>query len=97
MSLVFRVSLLLYGLSCITGLAQLGPTPGGPFRPEGREPGLDRGPRPESLGASLAELGSAGIVWYPILQQGLAEARRMNKPVLFMSVASQCGGISGVF
>jgi hypothetical protein len=27
----------------------------------------------------------------------LAEAKRTNKPILFMAVASQCGGISGVF
>jgi hypothetical protein len=55
------------------------------------------GPRPENLGESDAELGSAGIAWYPILDDGLAEAKRTNKPILFMAVASQCGGISGVF
>lgn len=55
------------------------------------------GPRPENLGESNAELGSAGIAWYPILEDGLAEAKRTNKPILFMAVASQCGGISGVF
>ena len=52
---------------------------------------------PKTLLSRQAELGSAGIAWYPILKDGLAEARRTNKPILFMAVASQCGGISGVF
>jgi hypothetical protein len=55
------------------------------------------GPRPENLTESPADLGSAGIAWYPILKDGLAEAQRTNKPILFMAVASQCSGISGVF
>lgn len=59
--------------------------------------GSGGGPRPEQLGENPAELGSAGIVWYPILEDGLAEAKRTNKPLIFMAVASQCGGISGVF
>lgn len=62
-----------------------------------RPDGPGGGPRPEQLGENPADLGSAGVVWYPILKDGLAEARRSNKPVLFMAVASQCGGISGVF
>lgn len=62
---------------------------------EGRRGG--GGPRPENLGESNAELGAPGIAWYPILADGLAEAKRTNKPILFMAVASQCGGISGVF
>lgn len=64
--------------------------------PRGQGPG-GGGPRPTDLGESEAELGSAGIAWYPILEDGLAEAKRTNKPILFMAVASQCGGISGVF
>ena len=63
----------------------------GPADKEGAAPG------PENLAESPAELGSAGIAWYPILKDGLAEAKRTNKPILFMAVASQCGGISGVF
>ena len=63
-------------------------------RPRGQRGG---GPRPENLTESDAELGTAGIAWYPILEDGLAEARRTNKPILFMAVASQCGGIPGVF
>ena len=62
-----------------------------------RRGGGGGGPRPENLGESEAELGSAGIAWYPILEDGLAEAKLSNKPIFFMAVASQCGGISGVF
>ncbi|MDA7862279.1 thioredoxin family protein [Akkermansiaceae bacterium] len=56
-----------------------------------------QGPRPTDLGESDLPLGDPGIAWYPELAQGLAEAKRTNKPILFMAVASQCGGISGVF
>lgn len=56
-----------------------------------------QGPRPSDLGESALPLGDPGIAWYPELAPGLAEAKRSNKPILFMAVASQCGGISGVF
>jgi len=56
-----------------------------------------RGPRPHEIAESPAEIGSSGFVWYPILEDGLAEAKRSKRPILFMAVASQCGGISGVF
>ena len=56
-----------------------------------------RGPRPHELDESPAEIGSSGFVWYPILEDGLAEAKRSKRPILFMAAASQCGGISGVF
>lgn len=56
-----------------------------------------QGPRPNELGESDLPLGDPGIAWYPELAPGLAEAKRSNKPILFMAVASQCSGISGVF
>lgn len=56
-----------------------------------------RGPRPHELKESPAGVGSSGFVWYPILEDGLAEAKRSNRPILFMAAASQCGGIPGVF
>ncbi len=31
------------------------------------------------------------------LEDGLAEAKRTNRPIFFMAVASQCGGVPGVF
>ncbi|MEJ6718549.1 MAG: hypothetical protein ACJAT6_000704 [Akkermansiaceae bacterium] len=79
------------------GQAQRGEEKGPGARRGGGRRGGGGGPRPENLGESEAELGSAGIAWYPILEDGLAEAKLSNKPIFFMAVASQCGGISGVF
>ena len=59
--------------------------------------GRGRGPRSREIGESPAELGSSAIVWYPILEDGLEEAKRSNRPIFFMAAASQCHGISGVF
>ena len=73
-------------------------TPAG-FR-RGGGPGAGRGgggPRPNDLGASSLDLGEAGIAWYPRLEDGMAEAKRTNRPILFMAAASQCGGVPGVF
>ncbi|MDG1670561.1 MAG: hypothetical protein P8H96_06825 [Akkermansiaceae bacterium] len=56
-----------------------------------------RGPRPHEIAESPAEIGSSGFVWYPILEDGLAEAKRSKRPIFFMAAASQCSGISGVF
>ncbi|YCM42697.1 hypothetical protein V2O64_15395 [Verrucomicrobiaceae bacterium 227] len=89
------LSLGYLALACGSLNAQQG-RPDGP--PRGGGPGGGGGgPRPEQLGETPADLGSSGIVWYPILKDGLAEARRTNKPIMFMAVASQCGGVSGVF
>ena len=66
-----------------------------------RNPSEDRrragGPRPNDLGESPLDIGQAGIAWYPKLEDGLAEAKRLNKPIMFMAAASQCGGVPGVF
>lgn len=60
-------------------------------------PLLGRGPGPRELGASPLPLGEPGIAWYPRLEDGLKEALRSNKPILFMAVASQCNGVPGIF
>lgn len=59
--------------------------------------GRDRGARPNALGASPLALGSQGIAWYGGLDEALAEAKRSNRPIVFMSAASQCSGVPGVF
>lgn len=56
-----------------------------------------QGPRPGDLKESPLDLGEPGIAWYPKLEDGLLEAQRQNKPILFMAAASQCGGVPGVF
>lgn len=63
-----------------------------------RGPRMHRGgPRPGDLGANPAEIGAEGIVWYPILADGIREAQRSNRPIFFMAAASQCNGVPGVF
>ena len=39
----------------------------------------------------------AGINWYGVLRDGLAEATRTGKPILLTSAAPQCIGVSGMW
>ena len=68
---------------------------GGPRKVRGGRRG--GGPRPEELGESDLDIGEAAIAWYPRMKDGIAEAKRTNRPIIFMAVASQCGGVPGVF
>ena len=43
------------------------------------------------------EVGEAGIAWYTTWKTGLEEAKRSNRPIFFMSAATVCSGVSGVF
>lgn len=47
--------------------------------------------------AALPVESPGGIAWYATLERGLAEARRTGKPILFLSAAPHCGGISGIW
>lgn len=38
-----------------------------------------------------------GIQWFATLTDGLAEAKRTGKPLLFLSAAPHCGGIPGMW
>jgi len=42
-------------------------------------------------------VGESGIAWYTTWETGLAEATRSNRPIFFMSAATTCSGVSGVF
>ena len=42
-------------------------------------------------------VGESGIAWYTTWKTGLSEAQRSNRPIFFMSAATTCSGISGVF
>lgn len=42
-------------------------------------------------------IGDSGIAWYTTWESGLAESKRSNRPILFMSAATVCSGVSGVF
>jgi len=37
------------------------------------------------------------IAWYGTLKSGLAEAERSGRPILFISGAPQCLGVSGIW
>lgn len=39
----------------------------------------------------------ARIAWYGTLESGLAEAERSGRPILFVSGAPQCLGVSGIW
>jgi hypothetical protein len=38
-----------------------------------------------------------GIQWFTRLKDGLAEAKRTGRPILFLSAAPSCGGVPGVW
>jgi hypothetical protein len=42
-------------------------------------------------------VGETGVAWYTTWETGLAEAKRSNRPILFMSAATTYSGVSGVF
>lgn len=58
---------------------------------------LGQGPRPGDLGASQLDIGDPGIAWYTTWESGKAEAERSGRAIMFVSAATQCNGISGVF
>lgn len=37
------------------------------------------------------------VNWFGKLSEGLAEAKRLNKPILLVSAACQCGGVPGMW
>ena len=39
----------------------------------------------------------AGIVWYGVLQDGLEQARKTERPILLLSAAPQCAGVPGMW
>ena len=55
------------------------------------------GPTPTTVGDNPQDIGDAGVVWYTTWETGLAEAKRSNRPIFFMSAATTCSGIPGVF
>ena len=38
-----------------------------------------------------------GMAWYGGLTEGLAEAKRTGKPILFITAAPQCRGVPGMW
>lgn len=42
-------------------------------------------------------VGDSGIAWFTTWETGLEEAKRSNRPIFFMSAATTCSGVPGVF
>ena len=55
------------------------------------------GNRLQAVAQNPQAVGEAGVAWYTTWDAGLAEAKRSNRPIFFMSAAAQCSGVSGVF
>lgn len=55
------------------------------------------GSRLQAVEQNPQDVGDEGVAWYVTWETGLAEAKRSNRPIFFMSAAAQCSGVSGVF
>jgi hypothetical protein len=56
-----------------------------------------RGGGPEARTAAATTKDGAIIQWYATLDRGLAEAKRTGKPILLVSGAPHCAGVSGMW
>lgn len=56
-------------------------------------------PTGSSYGGSVPDSKKVvpGITWYGVLQDGLDEAKRTGKPILFITAAAQCSGVPGMW
>ena len=43
------------------------------------------------------QLGKPGIAWYCRWDTALSEAKRSQRPILFVAAAAQCNAVPGVF
>ena len=55
------------------------------------------GPTPQTVVKNPQAVGEEGVAWYTTWDTALSEAQRSNRPIFFMSAATQCSGVSGVF
>ena len=99
-SVVLTLGLLLAFSSTLSAQRnQRGPRPGQQRGP--MQNGDQRGQQGRSGAMDVPEntqaIGAAGIAWYTTWETGLAEAKRSNRPIFFMSAATACSGVSGVF
>ncbi|MEM1444246.1 MAG: hypothetical protein AAGF67_18005 [Verrucomicrobiota bacterium] len=56
-------------------------------------------PTTSSFGGAMPESEKviAGIGWYGVLSEGIAESERTGKPIFFLTAAPQCGGVPGMW
>ena len=83
--------------------------PGGPGGGQGKNKGgfggkdgppkggdKDGPPPKKDDGGEQANAGG-GIQWFATLDAGIAEAQRTGRPILFLSAAPHCAGVSGIW
>ena len=80
-----------------TSGAQSGQTSGAKGGAKGGRGGPPNGGGPETRTTSPATGKEPAIQWYATLERGLAEAKRTNKPILFVTGAPHCAGVSGMW
>lgn len=73
----------------IESLRERGPKGKGYFR--------EKDGRPERQPADDGTTKVGGIQWFATLERGLAEAKRTNRPILFLAAAPHCAGVSGIW
>ena len=78
-------------------VAQSGKTSGAKGGANGGRGGPPNGGGPETRTTSPATGKDPAIQWYATLERGLAEAKRTNKPILFVTGAPHCSGVSGMW
>jgi len=76
---------------------QSGKTSGAKGGANGVRGGPPNGGGPETRTTSPATGKDPAIQWYATLERGLAEAKRTNKPILFVTGAPHCSGVSGMW
>jgi hypothetical protein len=76
-----------------------GPLPGGPDGPPPGALNPDDKPaeKPKKPADDPPQAKAAGIPWFATWESGLAEAKRTGKPILLVSAAPSCGGVSGIW
>ena len=79
------------------GGAKGGPNGGQNGGQTGGRGGPPNGGGPETKTTSPATGKDPAIQWYATLERGLAEAKRTNKPILFVTGAPHCSGVSGMW
>ncbi len=52
-------------------------------------------PAPSQATVVQEQAAPTRIQWFGTLEQGLAEAKRTNRPIMMSAAAPSCGGIAG--
>jgi hypothetical protein len=83
--------LLCRHLRCVSAIALLAASPA-------LAQTVDNGGRPATAPFATAQNDlDVSIQWFATLSRGLEEAKRTGKPILFVSAAPHCAGVSGMW